>query len=198
MMQVRRFTRGGAVLLLLLSELLLARSVRAATLTVSTNADEDVRNGSLSLREALLLAAGNMSRPLSTAEKNQVSGAQFVETPPFSGLWFVFVLNPGVGSQYSDTIVFNSNVSIISPGGQLPNLGRNDSVNGALGGGAKVVINGSGAGGTNGLSSNDSGYAATSSRIENLAVRNFQGDAIRSACQGAPLTTLNYTTISAA
>jgi parallel beta-helix repeat protein len=158
----------------------LERRLLLATLTVNTNSDanSDSFNGSsdgseLSLREAILLAGGNMTRPLTGPEKNQVSGAVFVPAPGFDH-WTVV---SGVGSSSADHIVFSDSATTISPSGQLPDLGKNDTIDGARPGGGKVTLAGQSAGqvtgivmrGFNGPSANE---------VKNLEIRDFFYDGI--------------------
>ena len=150
--------------------------VRAATLTVNTTSDADSADGSLSLREALKLSDGKLLRPVTAAEKGQISGANWVGG---FDAWTPNALDPNIGPDDSDTIVFNSNVNtILNPGSGYPDLGRNDNLNGNLGGGQRVRLDGSGAGNSNGITVFDDDYLPTKNRIENLSVRNFQRSGI--------------------
>ena len=160
-----------------------------ATITVDTLSDSDSHDNELSLREALQIAAGDATNCLTAHEKAQISGASFTLPlyTPFCGLgaldpprYDLVSVNPGVGYDYADNIVFSAGPGTISLGSALPRVEQNDNINGSVSGG-KIVIEG------NGLTANGLSIfrfycalctATTGNQIRNLIIRNFNGHGI--------------------
>ena len=173
--QIRAFLLAG--MLMLYSALALAGS----TLGVDTTSDADDNNdGRLSLREAILIASGHMSHAISTAEKARISGGSFIvepAIPPNFDRWIPNPINPNIGADYADDIVFIQEVDAIAVGStQLPDVGQNDDINGDRGGsGVKLILNGQNYK-NNGLRL----YCGdkTANNIYNLTIRNFGRAAI--------------------
>src|SRR5947209_1509781 len=96
-----------------------------ATIQVNSSDDSNTADDHLTLREAILIGAGKMTRAVTTAERNQVSGSSVKYL--FAGfdshgqsLW---TFTDGVGSGFLDSIVFASSVTgTITPGSELPRL----------------------------------------------------------------------------
>jgi parallel beta-helix repeat protein len=148
----------------------LERRLLLATLTVNSAADSNAFDDQLTLREAILFAAGNLLRTISTGEKNQISGATLA---PIGGGW---QLVAGSGAGVDDQIQF-AEITIINPNSQLPDIGKNDRIDGAKPSGAKVILSGQSAGQATGLVLR--GFNGPSgNQIRNMEVRNFFYDGI--------------------
>lgn len=153
----------------------------AATITVNSTADTAVSDTALTLREALKVAEGTLgssSAPLSTEEKNQISGANFSSLG--GGRWMVTPLQ-NVGAGKADTIIFNNTIDLIMIQSGLPSLQPQDSLDGSRGLGQRVILDGSQGGNIGGLIA-DKG-ASSGRSVKNLILRNFTGDAIRAASE---------------
>src|SRR5258706_4632072 len=145
-----------ALLLPLLGALTVPRAADAgSTITVNTTNDSDSIDGELSLREALEAAGAGGLHCLTDAEKNQISGANFVLAPVNSSClynplttsrWVFNGLDPNVGSGYHDEIVFAGGIGdtiTVDParsGSGLHQLWTNDYIDGALPGGGKMRL----------------------------------------------------------
>ena len=123
-------------------------NVQAGTMTVNSNADSNVCNDFLTLREAMLLGSGgnNLGRPLTTGERNQISGATFSPAPPPINCSFTasyWQVTSGVGGGITDNIVFSNGVTNILITSGLPNITwAEDIINGLKVDGTKVAIDG--------------------------------------------------------
>src|SRR5205085_3015175 len=84
-------------------ESLESRVLLSATLTVDSSGDQNVPDGVLTLREAILLAAGQLNRPVTTAERDQVSGPGLAYSQVGPDRW---TFTAGVGADSSDTVRF--------------------------------------------------------------------------------------------
>ncbi len=170
-------------------------SVRAgATLEVNDSTDNNSCDEYLTVREATELGAslfsaiypfGNLNRPLTEAERNQISGVSWVTVIPGCGTqsygYAPNLADMNIGYYFSDNIVFTNAISTISvaPQNGFPGslrIGLNDHINGLKPNLSKVVLDGSSAGfGVHGLNSE----VFSGSNIRNLEIRNFNGDGIR-------------------
>jgi hypothetical protein len=115
-----------ALVLLLLAPVARAQVVQTATITVDSPADVDARDGVMTLREAILLATGQLATGSLTAdERDNVSGS------------------PGAAS--SDRIVFDTEVfpaeapTPIELEANLPSLGTGRDGIDAVGSGVRLV-----------------------------------------------------------
>ncbi|CAN5372908.1 hypothetical protein BH10ACI3_BH10ACI3_20550 [soil metagenome] len=138
-----------------------------ATLKVNWVGPGNTCDNSLTLEEAVLLADGTMSRSISTAEKNQISGATFILAPPGpcgAVLWFATL---GIGLNSADDIIFDSGMT--SPIHSSITLGLNDDIDGTTGS-SKIILDGTGfSAGTCGIIMETS----SGSQIRNMEIRNF-------------------------
>src|SRR5215213_7054620 len=97
--------------LVLLTVLISIGTAHAGTLTVNTNADNNTCDSVLTLREAMLIGIGGnaLGRPLTTSERNQISGATFVAALPPAGCSITasyWSITSGAGGAIVDNIVF--------------------------------------------------------------------------------------------
>ena len=166
--------------LALLTVLIGIGTAQAGTLTVNTNADSNLCDDVLTLREAMLIGYGGnaIGRPLTTGERNQISGATFAPAfPPLncSNMASYWSISSGVGSSIEDNIVFSTAVDTIRPVAGLPNITwAEDIINGLRSDGIKVAISGINAGNVPGLRI----IATVGFRIRNLVIRDFQLDGL--------------------
>lgn len=156
--------------------------VRAGTLTVNTVSDtpQNVCDGLLSLREAMLLSAGvnSLGRPLTAGEQSMVTGAVTwsgtVPAPPgcSSNLGPYRFVTSGVGGNVRDDVLFALNVDTVLLTAGLPEITWGlDNINGLKSDGTKVTLNGSSAGVTSGITIIG---GALDVSIRNLIIQNFQ------------------------
>lgn len=144
-----------------------AKAHAGATLTVNWVGPGNNCDSVLTLEEAALLGEGTMSRALSTAEKNQVSGATFVPALPGPCGASLWLATAGVGINSADDIVFASGMTV--PINASISLGQNDDIDGTTGT-SKIILDGTGLG---------SGYCGiymstfSGSQIRNMEIRNF-------------------------
>lgn len=120
-------------------------TIEGPDMTVNGTADNNIRDGFLTLREAMLLATGGLPvSGLAEGECNQISGAQWTPpNPPFPSLC-ISGLVPGASS--ADTILFDLavfNPATIILSSQLPALDTGDDTISAVP--ASVIVNGAGA-----------------------------------------------------
>ncbi len=166
--------------LVLLTILLGISAAQAGTLTVNSNADSNVCNDVLTLREAMLLASGGnyLGRPLTTGERNQISGATFAAAPPPANCSFTaayWSITSGVGGGIADNIAFSNGVTTIIVTSGLPNITwAEDIINGLKSDGTKAAIDGTAAGSVPGLRV----IATVGFIIRNLIIKNFQYEGI--------------------
>jgi hypothetical protein len=166
--------------LVLLTVLISVGTAQAGTLTVNTNADSNVCNDFLTLREAMLIGSGGnaLGRPLTTAERNQISGATFAAAPPPLNCSFTasyWSITSGVGADTQDNIVFATSVTNIILTSGLPNITwAEDIINGLKSDGTKAAIDGTAAGAVPGLRV----IATIGFTIRNLIIKNFQYEGI--------------------
>ena len=102
------------------------------TITVNSTADTNSRDSVMTLREAMLMATGDLAvTSLSHGECNQVSGVS----------WNLWCLSPvPIGPDTPETIVFPGSPAIISLGSALPTLDTgSDTIAGSS---AVVIVNG--------------------------------------------------------
>jgi hypothetical protein len=150
-------------------------------LYVNSNSDNTNCDGVLTLREAMLLAAGQLNRSVTNEEKQKIQGAWWLPGTPCAGFsqsyWTVDPAGPGPAGFVKDFIHFENNVTLISPTSALPDLIRYDSIFGTNG----LILDGSNA------PPNTSGLAVREARpidinhrinIQGLTIRNFQGNGI--------------------
>ncbi len=148
-----------------------------ATLTVNDNLAGIVCNQTLSLKEATEFARdGSTLRNLTDGEKNQIGGANWVALPPdpnCAGAIWRAAPNGGVGRNFADDIFFTNAVTQIN---DFVLLGRNDDINGLKPNGTKVILDGTGVGGsgTSGISFSDPSTDPSGSQVRNLTIRNYQ------------------------
>ncbi|UCH86086.1 MAG: right-handed parallel beta-helix repeat-containing protein [Dehalococcoidia bacterium] len=112
-----------------------------ATITVNTWLDENVRDDKLSLREAMMLATGDLLFTLLSEEEcAQVSTVFWLEEPIH---WCAGAAGNPPGADYADTIVFEEGLALdITLNSALPPLGTgDDTVDGSS---ASVAIHGGG------------------------------------------------------
>lgn len=156
-----------------------ARCWAGSTLIVNASGDDNNTDEVLSIREALILGSRPITMPyiVSTAEKNQVVGGNFI--PVGSGFWTADPINPNFGADFADDIRFTSNLDTILINGQLPRLGKNDDIDGDLGSGLKITLNGQN-NATIGIEVNTGD--SSGNQIRNLRLRNFGNGGIN--CRG--------------
>ena len=148
-----------------------------ATLRVNSNSDNANCDNGLTLREAMLLGAGQLNRSITNEEKAQISAAaNFVPGPPCVGAsqsyWTLVPGAPNLGANNTDVIQFENNVTMISPTTALPDLNKYDWISHANG---YVILSGLN------TPANTSGLVvrgARSSVISGLSIRDFQGNGI--------------------
>jgi hypothetical protein len=166
--------------LVLLTVLIGAGVARAGTLTVNSNADSNICDDVLTLREAMLLGSGgnSLGRPLTTAERNQISGATFSPAPPPLNCAFTasyWSVSGGLGGGIVDDITFSNGVTNILVTSGLPNITwAEDVINGLKADGTKAAIDGTAAGSVPGLRVT----ATVGFTIRNLIIKNFQYEGI--------------------
>ncbi|HVE55979.1 MAG TPA: BACON domain-containing carbohydrate-binding protein, partial [Pyrinomonadaceae bacterium] len=166
--------------LVLLMVLIGIGTVRAGTLTVNTNADSNVCDSVLTLREAMLIGFGSnaLGRPLTTSERNQISGATFAAAFPPAGCSITasyWSITSGAGGAIVDNIVFSTSVTNILITSGLPNITwAEDIINGLKSDGTKAAIDGTAAGSVPGLRVT----ATIGFTIRNLIIKNFQYEGI--------------------
>ncbi|MBV9959831.1 MAG: right-handed parallel beta-helix repeat-containing protein, partial [Acidobacteria bacterium] len=160
-------------------------AARAGTLTVNTATDtaQNVCDGTLSLREAMLLSSGvnTLGRSLTAGEQAMVTGAvtwSGTVPPPLgcsSSLGPYRFITSGVGGDVRDEIFFATNVDTVLLTAGLPEITWGlDSIDGLKSNGTKVTINGANAGA-------NAGFSITASldvTIRNLIIQNFQREGI--------------------
>jgi hypothetical protein len=144
-----------------------------ATLTVNWVGQGEACDNLLTLAEATHLGRGSFGRALTTAERNQITGATFVAAPlppECAGTGWLVVGN--LGPNDADDIVFVSGITVPINYGII--LGKNDDIDGTTGS-AKVILDGSSQpSGTRGIDiEQDSG-----SQVRNLVIRNFPSSGI--------------------
>ncbi|MBC7911995.1 MAG: VCBS repeat-containing protein [Pyrinomonadaceae bacterium] len=156
-------------------------NAKAATLTVNTNVDTtpNVCDGTLSLREAMLIGIGGnrLGRPLTAGEQSMVTGAvtwSGTVLPP-TGCSASFgpyrFITSQAGANVRDDIIFATNVTSISLISGLPNISwAEDVINGLKSDGTKAAIDGTSAGNVPGLRVYGGTIGFT---IRNLIIRNF-------------------------
>lgn len=157
-----------------------AASAPAATITVNSSADTVASDTYLTFREALKIAEGTLgssSAPLTTEEKNQVSGVAFL---PYTGNKWVLLNGQAIGAGKADTIIFDKSVGTIMIQSALSSLQPEDSIDGSVGM-QRVILDGSQGGNIGGLTA-DKGVSVSRS-LKNLILRNFAGDAIRAVSE---------------
>ncbi len=166
--------------LVLLTILLVISAAQAGTLVVNSNADSNVCDDVLTLREAMLLGSGGnyLGRPLTTGERSQISGATFASAPPPLNCSFTasyWSVTSGVGGGIADDIIFSTLVSNILLTSGLPNITwAEDVINGLKSDGTKAAIDGTAAGNVPGLRV----IATVGFTIRNLIIKNFQYEGI--------------------
>ncbi len=151
-----------------------------ATLIVNTGADGNNRDSVLTLREALLIARGNLLTCLTDAEAAQIFDAGIYEETP--------AVCPTAGQRKSigdalsgsaDTIIFANSVSVVTPTSQLPGLGCTDGIRSDFSSNRRVTIQGASAGaGAHGLVL-DCALSGANNLVSYLTVRNFAGNGIQ-------------------
>ncbi|HEY0459298.1 MAG TPA: FG-GAP-like repeat-containing protein [Pyrinomonadaceae bacterium] len=166
--------------LVLLTVLISIGTARAGTLTVNTNADGNVCDSVLTLREAMLIGFGGnaLGRPLTTGERNQISGATFAAAPPPINCSFTasyWSITSGAGGAIVDNIVFSTSVTNILITSGLPDITwAEDIINGLKSDGTKAAIDGTAAGSVPGLRVT----ATLGFTIRNLIIKNFRYEGI--------------------
>jgi hypothetical protein len=138
-----------------------------ATLTVSSTADNTAADGHLTLREAILLATGQLGRALTSPPEERPPGATY-ETDFVSG-------TPGAGVRDTIDASFNGTEPTIALVAPLPALGNFDVVHFSQLLELGTVIDGSATGG-DGLA-----LSGIRTRVVGGALRNFAGNGIRFA-----------------
>jgi hypothetical protein len=177
---MRHLDRIGILSLALLAG---APAASAAVLNVNTSADNNIRDSVLTLREALLLASGQMTRCLSLAETRAISGVSWLYTPvpgsfPPVECYSVTSDSTQLGLHSFDSLRFTSGVTFIAPGSELPVMDDGDNIEGA------VTLSGGSAGAAHGLVLRNMSNL-TGGAVRGLTVTGFQRDGIRGEGAGA-------------
>ena len=144
-----------------------------ATLTVNS-AGGFTCDDKLSLFEAFSLAkSSSIIDPLTTGEKNQISGVTWVVSPlPPPCAAFGWLPVDGIGANFADDIVFTNDIGTIFGTVQL---GKNDDIDGLKPNGQKVILDGTG------LSAPNNGIrieTESGSQVRNLVIKNFPSDGV--------------------
>jgi FG-GAP-like repeat/Putative binding domain, N-terminal len=144
-----------------------------ATLTVNWVGPGEACDNNLTLAEAAHLGRGGFGRALTNAERNQISGGNFVAAPlppECAGIGWAVV--NGLGPNDADDIVFAVGAGATINYGIT--LGKNDDIDGNSSG-VKVILDGSSQpSGTRGIDIEQN----SGSQVRNLVIRNFPSTGI--------------------
>lgn len=148
------------------------QALDGVTLVVNTGNDGNSRDAYLTLREAILIARGDLWQCLSDTEKSQIYSTSWGGGP---GCWDLGI----GGTNYSDLIVFAAGVTTVTPNSALPALYCYDKIQSQLFTTLRTVtIVGTSAGSVDGLTLECPNVLANMS-IGYLGIQNFAGYGIR-------------------
>ena len=171
-----------------------------ATIAVNTGADGNTRDSVLTLREALMIARGELVNCLSNAEAAQLSDAGVFDDSaancPTAGQ------RKSIGDPLAfsaDTIIFAIGLSVITPTSQLPALYCLDKIRSDFSTVRRIAIQGGSAGaGAHGLRL-DCNTAGSNNEVSYLTMcaTSTAMASMPAACRPAPLSGLRFTTMAA-